>query len=66
MAWRLLPVPVMAVYLTVWALAAVVRGAPLRDVVAGYREAASARPSRRPMRWRTVLRMTALGRPPVV
>ncbi|HEX8487024.1 MAG TPA: glycosyltransferase [Propionibacteriaceae bacterium] len=66
MAWRLLPVPVMSVYLTVWAVAAVVRGAPLRDVVAGYREAAKARPSRRPMRWRTVLRMTLLGRPPVV
>jgi GT2 family glycosyltransferase len=66
MAWRLLPVPLMIGYLTIWALAAVVRGAPLRQVVSGYREGASARPPRRPIRWGTVLRMTRLGRPPVV
>lgn len=66
MAWRLLPSPVMVTYVTVWALAAVVRGARLGDVVAGYRGAWAVRPSRQPMRWRTVLRMTLLGRPPVV
>jgi GT2 family glycosyltransferase len=66
MAWRLLPVPLMLLYLAIWAIAAVLRGAPFSDVVAGYREAASSRPPRRPIRWRTVLRMTRLGRPPVV
>jgi GT2 family glycosyltransferase len=66
MAWRLLPAPVMAGYLTIWTIAAAARGAPVRDVLAGYREAASARPARHPIRWRTVVRMTLLGRPPVV
>lgn len=66
MAWRLLPVPLMLGYVTIWALAAVVRGAPVTDVLTGYRQAASARPSRQPIRWRTVVRMTLLGRPPVV
>jgi GT2 family glycosyltransferase len=66
MAWRSLPVPLLAGYVTIWAFAATVRGAPLREVLAGYREALSDRPERRPMRWRTVVRMTLLGRPPVV
>jgi hypothetical protein len=66
MAWRSLPAPVLAGYLMIWTIAAVARGAPLRDVLAGYREALSARPARRPIRWRTVVRMTLLGRPPVV
>ena len=56
----------MAGYVLIWTAAAIVRGAPLRDVVAGYREALTARPARRPIRWRTVVRMTLLGRPPVV
>ena len=66
MAWRSLPGPVLVGYLLLWTVAAVVRGAPVREVLAGYREAASARPERRPIRWRTVARMTFLGRPPVV
>lgn len=66
MAWRLLPWPVLAGYVAVWTVAAIIRGAPLRDVFAGYREAMSARPARHPIRWRTVVRMTLLGRPPVV
>jgi GT2 family glycosyltransferase len=66
MAWRSLPAPLLVGYVAIWAAAAVVRGAPMRDVVAGYREAWSARPARRPIRWRTVIRMTLLGRPPVV
>ena len=66
MAWRSLPVPVMAGYLLTWTLAAIARGAQPREVFAGYREAWSARPERRPMRWRTVARMTLLGRPPIV
>ena len=66
MAWRSLPAPLVAGYLLTWTVAAVVRGSPLRQVIAGYREAWSARPDRRPMHWRTVARMTLLGRPPVV
>jgi GT2 family glycosyltransferase len=66
MAWRSLPAPVLAGYLMTWTIAATVRGAPLREVLAGYREALSARPARHPIRWRTVVRMTLLGRPPVV
>lgn len=66
MAWRSLPGPLLAGYLLTWTIAAVARGAPLREVLAGYREASSARPARHPIRWRTVVRMTLLGRPPVV
>jgi GT2 family glycosyltransferase len=66
MAWRSLPGPILAGYLLTWTIAAVARGAPLRDVLAGYREAWSALPTRQPIRWRTVVRMTLLGRPPVV
>ncbi len=66
MAWRSLPAPMLAGYLVTWTIAAVARGAPLREVLAGYREASSARPARHPIRWRTVFRMTLLGRPPIV
>jgi GT2 family glycosyltransferase len=66
MAWRSLPAPLLAGYLLTWTAAAILRGAPLKDVLAGYREASSALPPRRPMRWGTVARMTMLGRPPVV
>jgi GT2 family glycosyltransferase len=66
MAWRSLPWPVLAGYLSIWTIAAIARGAPLREVLAGYQEAVSDPPMRRPIRWRTVVRMTLLGRPPVV
>ncbi len=66
LAWRSLPGPLLAGYLATWTIATAVRGAPLREVLAGYRQAWSARPSRHPMRWRTVGRMTLLGRPPIV
>ena len=66
MSWRSLPAPLLVAYLTIWTLAAVLRGAPVRDVLDGYQSAWSARPPRRPMRWRTVGRMTLLGRPPIV
>jgi GT2 family glycosyltransferase len=66
MAWRSLPGPFLAGYVMTWTIAAPVRGAPLREVLAGYREAWSARPPRHPIRWRTVARMTFLGRPPVL
>jgi GT2 family glycosyltransferase len=66
MAWRSLPAPLLGAYLLVWTVAAVLRGAPLAEVRQGYRAAWQDRPERRPMRWRTVARMTAIGRPPVV
>ncbi len=66
MAWRSLPAPIFAGYLLTWTALAVGRGAPLREVLAGYREAWSARPARHPIRWRTVVRMTLIGRPPIV
>ena len=66
MAWRSLPGPLLAGYVATWTAAAVLRGAPWREVLTGYREAMSVRPVRHPIRWRTVLRMTRLGRPPVV
>ena len=63
---RSLPVPVGVAYLLAWTLVAVLRGGSVRQVLAGYRQAWLARPVRRPMRWRTVARMTRLGRPPVL
>jgi GT2 family glycosyltransferase len=66
MAWRSLPGPLLAGYVATWTAAAVLRGAPVQEVLTGYREALSVRPVRHPIRWRTVLRMTRLGRPPVV
>lgn len=66
MAWRSLPAPLLGAYLLVWTVAAVLRGAPVAEVREGYRSGWQDRPPRRPMRWRTVARMTAIGRPPVV
>jgi GT2 family glycosyltransferase len=66
MAWRSLPAPVFAGYLLTWTSIAVARGVPLREMLVGYREAWSARPVRHTIRWRTVVRMTLLGRPPIV
>ncbi len=65
-AWRSLPVLVALAYVATWTVLAVVRGGPVRQVLAGYRQAWAARPPRRPMRWTTVWRMTRLGRPPVL
>lgn len=63
-ALRSLPLPVCLAYVTTWTVLAVVRGGSVRQVLDGYRQAWQARPVRRPMRWRTVVRMTRLGRPP--
>jgi GT2 family glycosyltransferase len=65
-ALRSLPAPVCAAYLLTWTAVAVLRGNPVGQVLTGYRQAWRARPERRPMRWRTVGRMTWLGRPPVL
>lgn len=66
MAWRSLPAPMMAGYLLTWTAVPAARREPVREVIAGYREAAADRPERRPLRWRTIARMTRLGRPPVL
>jgi GT2 family glycosyltransferase len=65
-AWRSLPLLVALAYVSTWTVLAVVRGGAARQVLAGYRQAWASRPHRRPMRWRTVWRMTRLGRPPVL
>ncbi|MFF7472434.1 glycosyltransferase [Streptomyces sp. NPDC008092] len=67
---RRLPLPLIPVHLGVWILITVLRTRStggLRAWFAGFaeglREPAG---ERRPMRWRTVWRLTRLGRPPVV
>ncbi|WEV77666.1 glycosyltransferase family 2 protein [Janibacter cremeus] len=66
MAWRSLPGPVFVAHMVTWTAVCAVRCQSLRDILTGYREAWAARPRRRPMRWRTVVTMTRLGRPPFV
>ena len=69
-ARRLLPAPLIPVYLGVWVALTVVRvrsPSALRAWFAGFGEGLRAPAgSRRPLRWRTVLRMTLHGRPPVI
>jgi GT2 family glycosyltransferase len=70
LARRHLPLPVGAAYLTTWILLTVLRAkSPTARVesLRGFREGfrAPAGP-RRPIRWRTIWRMTRAGRPPVI
>lgn len=69
-ARRNLPAPLVPVYLGVWAaltVARVRRPGPLRVWFRGFWEGVTSDPGpRRPMSWRTVGRLTAAGRPPVV
>lgn len=70
LARRNLPAPLVPVYLGVWMLLTLLRkpsGPALKAWFGGFREgwAAPCGP-RRPMRWRTVWRLTRLGRPPVI
>ncbi|MFF4247329.1 glycosyltransferase family 2 protein [Streptomyces sp. NPDC001822] len=70
LARRHLPVPLVPVYLGTWILLTVLRtrSVPgLRAWASGFAEGMR-NPCgvRRPMRWRTVWRMTRLGRPPVI
>ncbi|MFF4010669.1 glycosyltransferase family 2 protein [Streptomyces sp. NPDC001717] len=70
LAKRHLPGPLVPVYLGVWTLLTVARtrsATGLRAWFGGFAEGVrvDAGP-RRPMRWRTVVRMAALGRPPVI
>lgn len=69
-ARRNLPVPLVVAYLTVWGaatLARSVRGGGAGAALRGFREGLrSDCGPRRPIRWRTVWRLTRLGRPPIV
>ncbi|MFJ7996024.1 glycosyltransferase family 2 protein [Streptomyces sp. NPDC096310] len=70
LARRNLPAPVVPLYLGVWLLLTLVRR-PSRPALAawfgGFREGwATPCGPRRPMKWRTVWRLTRLGRPPVI
>jgi GT2 family glycosyltransferase len=70
LAKRNLPWPLVPVYLAVWFALTVARNrdlSTLRPWLAGFAEGvrSSAGP-RHPMRWRTVWRMTRLGRPPII
>ncbi|WP_020579410.1 glycosyltransferase family 2 protein [Actinopolymorpha alba] len=70
LARRHLPAVLIPIYLGIWILITVVRRPPLAGLrawfggfVEGWRKGCG---PRRPMRWRTVWRMTLLGRPPIV
>jgi GT2 family glycosyltransferase len=70
LARRNLPLPVGAAYLATWGLLTLIRArstAARLQALRGFREGFSA-PSggRRPLRWRTIWRMTRAGRPPVI
>lgn len=70
LARRRLPALLVPVYLATWLLLTLARRpsrAALRAWMGGFREGwATPCGPRRPMKWRTVWRMTRLGRPPVV
>jgi GT2 family glycosyltransferase len=70
LARRNLPWPLVPLYLGTWILLTLVRRpspAALRAWFGGFREGwTSPCGARRPMRWRTVWRLTRLGRPPVI
>ncbi|MFB7512965.1 glycosyltransferase family 2 protein [Streptomyces sp. NPDC056144] len=70
LAKRHLPAVLVPVYLATWAAYTVVQRPPLaglKEWWAGFFEGVRVPcPPRRPMRWRTVWRMTRLGRPPVI
>ncbi|WP_441248831.1 glycosyltransferase family 2 protein [Kitasatospora sp. McL0602] len=70
LARRNLPAPLVPLYLGVWLLLTLARrpsGANLRAWTGGFR-AGWSEPCgpRRPMKWRTVWRLTRLGRPPII
>ncbi|MFE9256662.1 glycosyltransferase family 2 protein [Streptomyces sp. NPDC006879] len=70
LARRNLPALIIPVYLGVWLLLTLLRrpgGPAMKAWFSGFREGwTSACGPRRPMRWRTVWRLTRLGRPPVI
>ncbi|WP_264202714.1 glycosyltransferase family 2 protein [Streptomyces bambusae] len=70
LARRNLPAPLVPVYVGVWTLLTLLRrpsGEALKAWFGGFREGwATPCGPRRPMKWRTVWRLTRLGRPPVI
>lgn len=69
LARRHLPLPLAVAYLTTWSVLTAVRGRPAEvwQGLLGYRDGLTGPGGqRRPMRWRTVWRMTRAGRPPVI
>ncbi|MGW7517611.1 glycosyltransferase family 2 protein [Streptomyces sp. NPDC054796] len=70
LARRNLPLPLIPVYLGTWTLLTLLRTRSLvglRAWAGGFAEGVQTPcGERRPMRWRTVWRMTRLGRPPVI
>ncbi|MQY14244.1 hypothetical protein SRB5_44060 [Streptomyces sp. RB5] len=69
LARRHLPLPLVPVYLGTWLLLTLVRTRSLpglRAWLGGFVEGVRTPCGRRPMRWRTMWRMTKLGRPPVI
>jgi GT2 family glycosyltransferase len=68
LAHRLLPLPLAPVYVASWLLITVVRrGKASGEYVRGVRDGWRTRVGpRRPMRWRTVWKLTRLGRPPIL
>lgn len=70
LARRNLPAPLVPVYLGVWLLLTLLRrpsGPALKAWFGGFKEGwTSPCGPRRPMKWRTVWRLTRLGRPPVI
>jgi GT2 family glycosyltransferase len=68
LAHRLLPLPLVPVYLLDWLLITMARrSAPVGEYVRGVREGWRTRVGpRRPLKWRTVWKLTRLGRPPIV
>ncbi|MFC5799971.1 glycosyltransferase family 2 protein [Streptomyces formicae] len=70
LARRNLPAPLVPVYLAVWIMLTLLRRpttAALRAWFGGFKEGwTTPCGPRRPMKWRTVWRLTRLGRPPVV
>lgn len=70
-ARRNLPWLLAVVYVAVWAAITVLRNwrdpDSLRAWFAGFREGVTTDPGgRRPIRWRTVLRLARLGQPPII
>ncbi len=70
LAKRHLPAVLVPAYLAAWAAYTIAQRPPLSGLTAwwaGFLEGVRTPcPPRRPMRWRTVWRMTRLGRPPVI
>ena len=70
LARRNLPLPLLPAYLLVWCVLTAVRNRDtraLRTWAGGFVEGWRTAPGpRRPMSWRTVVRMTRIGRPPVI